>query len=263
MVGTLRFAHPTTSSRSPQRRIDQRAIAALGQCRRAIEAEPRQAFASAASGGCVIPCHSNPANCSGVRCASCSNCSAGINRCSTSVKSLPNGNDGNSPASRAGFRAAAIRSGKFSRCAARNLKILRQLAGILGVPRQFGLEAGIRDRQHRRDGFGVGFSSDVGDAIFGDEDVAQMPRNGLVAVVPADVGLRLCAGLPRRFQREDRSRALQREGLRHEIILAADAADDLAVLEAVGNRRAHQRRHHRVVDEARIDAGAALCSSSP
>jgi hypothetical protein len=47
-------------------------------------------------------------------------------------------------------------------------------------------------------------------------------------------------------------------GLRHEIILAADAADDLAVLETVGNRCAQQRRHHGAVDEARIDARGAF-----
>ena len=205
-----------------------------------------------------MPCHSSPGNCSGVRCASRSNCSAGISRCSISVKSLPNGNDGSSPASRAGFNAAAIRSGKFSRCAARNFKTPSAACRHPSRLRQFVLKARIRDRQHRRDRLGVGFSADIGDAVFGDEDIAQMPRNGLVAVVPADVGLRLCAGLPRRFQRQDRARALQRKSLRHEIVLAADAAHDLAVIETVGDRSPHQRRHHRIVDEARIDARAAL-----
>ena len=46
----------------------------------------------------------------------------------------------------------------------------------------------------------------------------------------------------------------------HEIILAADAAHDLAVLEPVGDRSSHQGRHHRIVDEAGVDAGAALGS---
>jgi len=70
--------------------------------------------------------------------------------------------------------------------------------------------------------------------------------------------LRLGAGLPGRLQRQDRARAAQRERLRHEVVLSADAADDLAVFEAVGNRRTHQGRHHRIVDKARIDAGGAL-----
>ena len=69
----------------------------------------------------------------------------------------------------------------------------------------------------------------------------------------------LAARLPRRLQREHRARAGQRKRLRHEIILAADAAHDLAVVEPVGDRRAQQRRHHGVVDKAGIDAGGALC----
>ena len=118
----------------------------------------------------------------------------------------------------------------------RNFKILRQLAGVLGLPREFGLKARIRNGQHRRDHIGVGFSPDIGDTIFGDEDIAQMPRNGLVAVSPADVRLRFGAGLPGRFDREDRARTLQRERLRHEIVLAADAAHHLSVFKAVGDR---------------------------
>ena len=69
-----------------------------------------------------------------------------------------------------------------------NFKILRQLAGVLGLPHQFVLKARIRDLQHRRDHVGVGFSPEIGDAVFGDDDIAQMARNGLMAVVPADIG---------------------------------------------------------------------------
>ena len=72
----------------------------------------------------------------------------------------------------------------------RNFIVLRQFAGILGLPRQFVLKAGIRNLQHRRDHVGVGFSPEIGDAVFGDDDIAQMPRNGLVAIAPADIGLR-------------------------------------------------------------------------
>ena len=80
-----------------------------------------------------------------------------------------------------------------------------------------------------------------------------------MAIVPAYIGLRLGAGLPGRFEGKYRARALQRERLRNEIILTADATHDLAVFEAVGNRRSQQGRHHRVVDKAGVDAGAALC----
>ncbi len=53
-----------------------------------------------------------------------------------------------------------------------DLEILRQLAGILGLPRQFALKTGVRNREHRRDDLGVGFSPEIGDAIFGDGDIA-------------------------------------------------------------------------------------------
>src|SRR5262249_5991897 len=55
-----------------------------------------------------------------------------------------------------------------------------------------------------------------------------------------------------------RAGAGQRKGLRHEIVLAADAAHDLAVVEAIRDRRAKQRRHHRIVDETRVDPRRAL-----
>ena len=42
--------------------------------------------------------------------------------------------------------------------------------------------------------------------------------------------------LPRRLDGENGPRAVKRERLRDEIVLAADAADDLAVFETVGNR---------------------------
>ena len=70
--------------------------------------------------------------------------------------------------------------------------------------------------------------------------------------------MHLGAGPLRRFHREKRSRALQREGLRDRIVLAADAAHHLPVFEAVGHGRFHQGRHQRIVDKAGVDAGAPL-----
>src|SRR5438270_372234 len=58
-----------------------------------------RASSSAASGLRVKPCHNSPASARGKRCAPCRISSAGIRRCSTSVKSQPNGNDGSRPAS--------------------------------------------------------------------------------------------------------------------------------------------------------------------
>ena len=139
-----------------------------------------------------------------------------------------------------------------------NFKTFWQFSGILGRLRQFALKPGIRHRQHRRDRLGIRFSPDIGNAVLSDKHVAQMPRNGLMAIAPADIGLRASARPPRRLQREDRACAVQRKGLRHEIILAADAADDLAVFQPVRHRSPHQGRHHRIVDEARVDARPAL-----
>ncbi len=61
------------------------------------------------------------------------------------------------------------------------------LAGILGAPQQIVLEAGIGDRQHGGDHVAVGLAAQVGNAVFGHHDVAQVARDGGVAVAPADV----------------------------------------------------------------------------
>ena len=79
-----------------------------------------------------------------------------------------------------------------------------------------------------------------------------------MAITPADVGLRPGTGLSGCLDREDRARGFQGERLGHEIILAADPAHDLSVVETIGDDRAHQGRHHRVVDETRLDPRAPL-----
>ena len=56
----------------------------------------------------------------------------------------------------------------------------------------------------------------------------------------------------RRAHRDDRAAARQVVRLGDEVELPADAADDAAVLEAVRDDRAAERRHHRGIDEARI-----------
>ena len=61
-------------------------------------------------------------------------------------------------------------------------------------------------------------------------------------------------------QDDDRPRIVQCKGLGHEIVLAADAADDLPVSKPIGNHVAHECCHHGVVDEARLYSGAALRS---
>ncbi len=117
-VGAPRSSSPIgATARLPrpaprQRRADQRAVGAFGQCRRPVEPEPRQAFAGRRHrDGASSPATTIPRRRCGARSASCRISNAGSSRCSTSVKSLPNGNDGSKPASRAGFSAFAIRSG--------------------------------------------------------------------------------------------------------------------------------------------------------
>ena len=72
------------------------------------------------------------------------------------VKSVPNGNGGSSPCSAAGLSARAMRSGVLSRQAAGSSKLLLDLAGVLGLPQQFVLEARVRHRQHGGDHVAVG-----------------------------------------------------------------------------------------------------------
>ena len=74
-------------------------------------------------------------------------------------------------------------------------------------------------------------AAQVGDAVFGHHDVAQMARDRGVAVVPEDVRAGLAAGRAGRAQHDDGAGVLQREALGDEIVLPADAAHHPAVLE--------------------------------
>jgi hypothetical protein len=85
-----------------------------------------------------------------------------------------------------------------------------------------------------------------------------MARNGGVAVVPQNGRGRAAPRRARRAQHDDRARIREREALRDEIVLPADAAHDLTVVQRVRDDGAEQRRHHGVVDEARLDPRAAL-----
>ena len=114
------------------------------------------------------------------------------------------------------------------------------------------------DRGHGQHTFAVAASAQVGDAVFGDHDVAQVPRDGDVAVVPAHVGGGVAAVAAARPQHQRRTRVV--EGMRHgdEVVLAADARHHAAILERVGNRRTQGRHHHAGVEEAGVAALFAL-----
>src|SRR5580704_5149400 len=51
------------------------------------------------------------------------------------------------------------------------------LSRILGLLQQLVLKARVGDRQHSGDHIAVAFAANVGDAVLGDDNVAQMPWN--------------------------------------------------------------------------------------
>src|SRR6185312_1153331 len=72
---------------------------------------------------------------------------------------------------------------------ARQFILLWKLARILRLTHQFGLEARIRDREHRGNHILIVLAAKIGDPIFRYDDIAKMPGNGFVAVIPSDIGL--------------------------------------------------------------------------
>lgn len=77
----------------------------------------------------------------------------------------------------------SIGAGRFG-----NVPILRQLVGALRVADELVLEACIHDVDQSCGDFSVGAPSQVGNTIFGNDDVAQMARHRRVAVAPENVG---------------------------------------------------------------------------
>ena len=80
-----------------------------------------------------------------------------------------------------------MRSGVLSRHARGQLEVVFDLAGVLGPPQKSVLKARVGDRQHGGDTVAVGLAAQIGDAVFGHHDVAQVARDRGVAVFPADV----------------------------------------------------------------------------
>ncbi|MND98730.1 hypothetical protein D3C80_910940 [compost metagenome] len=137
-------------------------------------------------------------------------------------------------------------------------KILRQLAGLLRPFDQLGLKARVADRQQPCNHLGVSLPTQVGDAVLGDDDVAQVPGNGAVTVFPDQVG----ADLPARFtpaaQQQDRARAFKCMALGNEVVLPTYPAEHPAVFQLIGHPGAHQGHGEHRVDKARIPALQAL-----
>ncbi len=81
-----------------------------------------------------------------------------------------------------------------------------------------------------------------------------MARDGRAAVAVADVRLDAAVAVARGAHGDERPAAGQLVGLRDEVVLPADAADDAPVREPVGDQRAAERDHHGRVHESRVAA---------
>src|SRR6185369_10167142 len=62
-----------------------------------------------------------------------------------------------------------------------------QLAGVHGAPGKIVLETRVADRQHRQDAVFIGLAAQVGNAVLGHVDIAQVARNRRMPIVPEDV----------------------------------------------------------------------------
>ena len=88
--------------------------------------------------------------------------------------------------------------------------------------------------EHGRDAVAIGLSPEVGDAVLGDDDIAQVTRHRGIAVGPDDVGMRAPFLAARAAHGDDGARTLKLVRHGDEVVLAAGAADDAAIVEGVG-----------------------------
>src|SRR5476649_2906535 len=68
------------------------------------------------------------------------------------------------------------------------LEVLGQLAGLLRLFDQVVLKARVGDIQQRLDHLGICLPTQIGNPVLGDDDIAQVPGNGAVAVLPDEIG---------------------------------------------------------------------------
>lgn len=104
----------------------------------------------------------------------------------------------------------------------------------------------------------IGCAAQIGNAVFRYHDVAQMPRDGLVRVLPDDVGAHLAAALARDVEGDDRAAFPKCVRLLDEFELPADAAHGLAGTGSVRDDATERRDCHRRIDEAGMAASGAL-----
>jgi len=138
-------------------------------------------------------------------------------------------------------------------------KLFGQLAAGL-APSQVRAENGTETASIGRDHVGVGFFSQHGSATpyFGHDDVGADALNGLVTVAQRML-MRLAARLPRRFHLRIERAPSRAEACATKLILAAYAAEDLAVRETVVQIAAPIRgRHPSYCYEAVIEPSRAV-----
>src|SRR5262249_771760 len=95
------------------------------------------------------------------------------------------------------------------------------------------LKISVGDADHRRDRVSIRFPSDVGDAVFRDNDVAERAGQRRVRIGPDYVALEPGSQMAPTAYGDDRPSVL--ELVRHgdEIVLASDAAHDAPIFQSV------------------------------
>src|SRR5262245_17527139 len=124
-----------------------------------------------------------------------------------------------------------------------------KLPGPLGISREPTLEPAVGYADYGRNRVPVGPPSDVGDAVFRDDDVSQRAGHGRVGVGPGDIGSDLAALMARTAHGNDRPRV--GEFVRHgdKVVLPPNTAYDSPVFERVGGDCAQQRHCQGGIDE--------------
>lgn len=137
-------------------------------------------------------------------------------------------------------------------------EILWQFADFLRLLDQALLEARVTDVQQRFDHYGIGFTAQISDAVFGHDDIAQVPWDRTVTVFPDDVGTDVATGFTPAAQDQNRTGIVQRVTLRDEVVLPADSAEYSPILQLIRHTRTEQGHGEHGVDEPRIQALQAL-----